>query len=106
VSAAAALGSDVELVELARLEADDWDGLSAIVVLGQSTAASSADSGSALSGRPDQQRPLTVVLLPDVPVAEQVRILFAREADLVLTAHTSGRVVLETILALLRWRDR
>jgi hypothetical protein len=46
------------------------------------------------------------VLLPDVPVAEQVRILFAREADLVLTAHTSGRVVLETILALLRWRDR
>jgi hypothetical protein len=32
--------------------------------------------------------------------------MLASEADVVLPAHTHGRVVVATILALLRWRER
>jgi len=46
-----------------------------------------------------------VALAPDGSTGEHVRLL-GRDADVVLPATTHGRVVLATVLALLRWRAR
>jgi hypothetical protein len=46
-----------------------------------------------------------VALAPDGSASEHVRLL-GRDADVVLSANTHGRVVLATVLALLRWRAR
>jgi hypothetical protein len=47
--------------------------------------------------------PLVVALAPESATGEHLRLL-AGDAAVVLPAGTHGRVVLATVLALLRWR--
>ena len=47
--------------------------------------------------------PLVVALAPESATGEHLRLL-GHEANVVLPATTHGRVVLATVLALLRWR--
>ena len=54
---------------------------------------------SASQARP----PLVVALAPESATGEHLRLL-GHEANVVLPATTHGRVVLATVLALLRWR--
>jgi type II secretory ATPase GspE/PulE/Tfp pilus assembly ATPase PilB-like protein len=102
-AAASALPSDVEVVALAL---DDTLGehLDAIVTLG-APPASPETSGTKRWCSSGAAPPLVVTLAPDAPTGEHLRQL-GRDADLVLSAHTHGRVVLATILSLLRWRAR
>ncbi len=104
IAAAAALGDRVEIVTLG----------------GDQPAMKAADAVVALGARPDASRdsggmrpwpasrrgtPLVVALAPDGSSSEHVRLL-GHDADVVLSANTHGRVVLATVLALLRWRAR
>jgi DNA-binding response OmpR family regulator len=49
--------------------------------------------------------PLVVALAPEASAGDHVRTL-ARDADLVLSLGVHGRILLATILALLRWRSQ
>jgi DNA-binding response OmpR family regulator len=101
VAAAAALARDVDIVPLA-LEHPTADDLDAIVVLG----APIARDGEAVETRSRDaggRLPLVIALAPDGSTGEHVRLL-GHDADVVLSANTHGRVVLATVLALLRWR--
>jgi hypothetical protein len=101
-ASAAALGDDVRIVTLG----DDagTEPLDAIVVVG--VPLSALDSRGEPPWRADRLRaPLIVALAPDGSAGEHVRLL-AHDADVVLPATTHGRVVLATVLALLRWRRR
>jgi type II secretory ATPase GspE/PulE/Tfp pilus assembly ATPase PilB-like protein len=94
LSAAAALHEDVELVVLPEDSTCDATGLDAILTFGPPPQTLSVGPA-----------PLVVALAPGAASGEHVRML-EHEADLVLPALTHGRVVLATVLALLRWRAR
>jgi hypothetical protein len=103
-AAAAVLGDSVEIVSVGTTQ-DLAEPLDALVVMGHPRARSHegapAPDAHATSGR----APLVVALAPDGAAGEHVRLL-AHDADVVLSANTHGRVVLATVLALLRWRSR
>jgi type II secretory ATPase GspE/PulE/Tfp pilus assembly ATPase PilB-like protein len=99
--AAAAAGAGVEIIALSA-ESGPSPALDAVIMLGAPPAGDSLweSRSSALdSARP----PLVVALAPEGATNEHVRLL-ARDASVVLPAGTHGRVVLATVLALLRWR--
>jgi hypothetical protein len=99
IAAAAAMPDQVEVLALSATDPPP-DSLDAIVTLG----ALPGGDREALPRKTDGTRdPLIVTLAPDPATSEHVRML-SHEADLVLSAHTHGRVVLATVLALLRWR--
>jgi hypothetical protein len=50
-----------------------------------------------------ERPPLVIALAPEGATGEHLRLL-GHEANVVLSATTHGRVVLATVLALLRWR--
>jgi type II secretory ATPase GspE/PulE/Tfp pilus assembly ATPase PilB-like protein len=117
IAAAAAVDADVEVLAMpsdllssapanapaASVASESFASYDAIVMLGP--LHSTADGvGSTPAWRVAGERaPLVVTLAPDSATSEHVHML-ARESDLVLPAHTHGRIVLATILALLRWR--
>ena len=101
VAAAAVLGGSVEIVPLDASQSAAAT-LDAVVVLG-APPERSGDAGR-IDARP-RGAPLMVALAPDGSASEHVRLL-GRDADVVLSANTHGRVVLATVLALLRWRAR
>jgi hypothetical protein len=96
------LGDDVRIVTLG--DDSGTEPLDAIVVVG--VPLSALDSRGEPPWRADRLcAPLIVALAPDGSAGEHVRLL-AHDADVVLPATTHGRVVLATVLALLRWRRR
>jgi type II secretory ATPase GspE/PulE/Tfp pilus assembly ATPase PilB-like protein len=121
LAAASALTGEVEIIQLGVPASDasptdaDSDGrtglddaalahpLDAVVTLG--ALANPARATMALSewsvsrARP----PLVLALAPESATGEHLRLL-GHEANVVLPATTHGRVVLATVLALLRWR--
>jgi type II secretory ATPase GspE/PulE/Tfp pilus assembly ATPase PilB-like protein len=101
LSAAAASLPDVEIRAVSPEEPLS-DALDAVVTLGTRPV---GDAASAT--RPwfadGERSPLVVALAPVTATSEHVRML-AHGADLVLPTHTHGRVILATVLALLRWR--
>ena len=102
IAAAAALGDDVRIVAIGDEGATE--AVDAIVVM--SAPPSSADGGNGMSWRSEQPRaPLVLALALDGATGEHVRLL-GHDADVVLSATTHGRVILATVLALLRWRKR
>jgi hypothetical protein len=92
---------DVELEVLPDDGTHDRSGFDALVTLGAPPPPMIGARAERVGGDP----PLLVVLAPSASGGEHVRML-EREADLVLPALTHGRVVLATVLALLRWRAR
>jgi type II secretory ATPase GspE/PulE/Tfp pilus assembly ATPase PilB-like protein len=104
ISAAAALGDRVEIVTLGERDphASDAD---AIVALGAPPGPQDEASGTRSLPASGTGTPLVVALAPGGSASEHVRLL-GRDADVVLPANTHGRVVLATVLALLRWRAR
>lgn len=117
VAAAAAIGADVEVLALqpeslpptssSALPGSDapepFTSYDAIVTLGPLRSPGDDETSSPVWRDGAERAPLVVTLAPDAATGEHVRML-ARESDLVLPAHTHGRIVLATILALLRWR--
>jgi type II secretory ATPase GspE/PulE/Tfp pilus assembly ATPase PilB-like protein len=118
LAAASALGGEVEIVQLGATTTDtslpDTDSsrphdgaaarpLDAVVTLGAlgnpERAPRKLPDWSASQARP----PLVVALAPESATGEHLRLL-GHEANVVLPATTHGRVVLATVLALLRWR--
>jgi hypothetical protein len=94
-AAAAAVGSHVQVVDLETDAGIGSDPLDALVVDGPTTAGGALRTGS----------PLVVALARDATPGDHVHTL-ARDADLVMSAGVHGRILLATILALLRWRSR
>jgi type II secretory ATPase GspE/PulE/Tfp pilus assembly ATPase PilB-like protein len=103
VAAAAALGDGLQIVPLS--DQGPSESLHAVVVLGEPPGGPAAGD----EARPWQgigaRTPLVVALAPDGSTGQHVRLL-AHGVDVVLSASTHGRVVLATVLALLRWRMR
>ena len=93
-AAAAAVGSHVHVVDLEAYPDLDAEPLDALVVDGLPAPRDVAGGGS-----------LVVALAPEATAGDHVRTL-ARDADLVMSPGVHGRVLLATILALLRWRSR
>jgi type II secretory ATPase GspE/PulE/Tfp pilus assembly ATPase PilB-like protein len=104
VGAAAAFGDRVEIVSL---DAEHPDGapLDALVALGALPPSSHLTRDARLSTTGRASAPLVVALASDASASEHVRLL-GYDADVVLSTNTHGRVVLATVLALLRWRAR
>jgi Tfp pilus assembly pilus retraction ATPase PilT len=105
VAAAAAAGPGIELVTLAP-GAPPSDDLDAIVALGAlpERSVDEEDGAAPDPARGEGRRvPLVVALAPESATGEHLRLL-AGDAAVVLPAGTPGRVVLATVLALLRWR--
>jgi len=101
-AAAASLGDDVHIVTLG--DESSAEPVDAVVVVG--VPLSSLSSRDDPPWRVEQPHPpLVVALAPDGSAGEHVRLL-GHDADVVLPATTHGRVVLATVLALLRWRER
>jgi type II secretory ATPase GspE/PulE/Tfp pilus assembly ATPase PilB-like protein len=94
-TAAAAVGSHVRFVELSASSEVAHHPLDALVVDGLPASRDAAMDGS----------PLVVALAPEASAGDHVRTL-ARDADLVLSLGVHGRILLATILALLRWRSQ
>ena len=92
VEAAATLGAHVQIISVSAA-APEMDGLDALVLREESLPA------------PRHAGALVVSLTADLASPQLVATL-ARDADLVVSLHSHGRVVLATILALLRWRSR
>ena len=90
--AAAALGDSVDIVPLGDGQLAPQE-LDALVYDGPAAP------------RTEAAGPLVVALAPDASAGDHVRTL-ARDADLVLSQSAHGRLLLATILALLRWRSR
>ncbi|HEX7980181.1 MAG TPA: GspE/PulE family protein [Gemmatimonadaceae bacterium] len=118
LAAASALAGEVEIVQLgtttpdtkqpdtgqtAPNESANERPLDAVVTLGAlanpERASLQLPEWSVSLARP----PLVIALAPEGATGEHVRLL-AHEANVVLPATTHGRVVLATVLALLRWR--
>jgi hypothetical protein len=91
VAAAATLGAHVQIVEVSA-DAPQLDGLDALVLRDDSLPA------------PRNNGLLVVGLTADVASTRLVATL-ARDADLIVSANSPGRVLLASILALLRWRS-
>jgi hypothetical protein len=91
VEAAAALGGHVRIVDLA----------------GTSEAGEGFDAAICTPGQPcgSPGAALVVLLAAESPGPDHVGLL-ARDADLVLPGAVHGRILLATVLALLRWRSR
>jgi type II secretory ATPase GspE/PulE/Tfp pilus assembly ATPase PilB-like protein len=94
-AAAAAVGAHVHLVELAPHAVQNAPDLDALVVDGPPAPREESGPGS----------PLIVALAPEASAGDHVRTL-AHDADLVMSPGVHGRILLATILALLRWRSR
>jgi type II secretory ATPase GspE/PulE/Tfp pilus assembly ATPase PilB-like protein len=106
VAAAAASDHELEVLSLASLEPDvGVPPLHAVVMLGAPPSAADREPDAPGWRGAGEHPPLIVALAPDAATSEHLRML-ASEADVVLPAHTHGRVVVATILALLRWRER
>ena len=120
LAAASALAGEVEIVQLGATtpdaspadsrpaSPDDGEAakpLGAVVTLGalgnSERMSMKLPEWSASQERP----PLVVALAPESATGEHLRLL-GHEANVVLPATTHGRVVLATVLALLRWRGR
>src|SRR5436190_2082355 len=78
--------------------------MDAVVVAGAVPTAP-AEQGAARWRTDRPGAPLVVALAADGATGEHVRLL-GHDVDVVLPAGTHGRVVLATVLALLRWRAR
>jgi hypothetical protein len=102
-AAAQSLGDRVDLIVITSESASEFGGFDAIVALGAPPAGSRSTRDDSRSTGTAQPKPLIVTLAPNAATGEHVRML-EREADLVLPALTHGRVILATVLALLRWR--
>jgi hypothetical protein len=107
-AAAAALGGDVRIVSVG--DGESPEPLDAVIVVGASSSMPNERVGrgerAGVPWRPEQARaPLVLALALDGATGEHVRLL-GRDADVVLSATTHGRVILATVLALLRWRGR
>jgi hypothetical protein len=101
-AAATALGDDVRIVALG--DEAPAESVEAVVVL--SAPSSPPDARVVAFWRSEQRRaPLVLALALDGATGEHVRLL-GHDADVVLSATTHGRVILATVLALLRWRAR
>ena len=94
-AAAAAVGDHVHLVDVDADGALPSDPLDALVVGGLPSSRDASAAGS----------PLVVALALDASAGDHVRTL-AHDADLVVSSGVHGRLLLATILALLRWRSR
>jgi type II secretory ATPase GspE/PulE/Tfp pilus assembly ATPase PilB-like protein len=94
-AAAAAVGTHVHLVELEATTVSSAHSLDALVV----------DGTPAVRDRTEPGSPLVVALARDASAGDHVRTL-AHDADLVISPGVHGRILLATILALLRWRSR
>jgi hypothetical protein len=94
-AAVAAVGAHVHLVEAQADGAPGTTDLDALVVDGLPATRDAREPGS----------PLVVALAPDASAGDHVRTL-AQDADLVMPPSVHGRILLATILALLRWRSR
>ena len=108
-AAAAAVGDAVRIVSVGDGEPSP-DPLDAVIVVGAPSSMAGERLGpgkrASLPWRSEQARaPLVLALALDGSSGEHVRLL-GREADVVLSATTHGRVVLATVLALIRWRGR
>ena len=91
VAAAATLGAHVQIVSV-NADAPEMNGLDALV------------SGEESLPAPRNNGVLVVSRVADVASPRLVATL-ARDADLVVSVDSHGRVLLATILALLRWRS-
>ena len=101
-AAAAALGDEVQIVALG--DGAPTEVLDAVVVMG--APSDPADGRADGRWRSELSRaPLVLALALDGATGEHVRLL-GHDADVVLSATTHGRVILATVLALLRWRAR
>jgi hypothetical protein len=103
VAAAAALGDHVEIVGIGN-DGADASAADAVVAFGAPPELAN-DGGTHPSPVGRTGAPLVVALAHDDSASEHVRLL-RHDADVVLSANTHGRVVLATVLALLRWRAR
>jgi type II secretory ATPase GspE/PulE/Tfp pilus assembly ATPase PilB-like protein len=103
VAAAAALGREVELVPLATGQ-PPAHALDAIIRVGALSGTGAAEDLEVRSRDGGGRLPLVVALAPDGATGEHVRLL-AHDADVVLSSSAHGRMVLATVLALLRWRQ-
>jgi type II secretory ATPase GspE/PulE/Tfp pilus assembly ATPase PilB-like protein len=119
LTAAAALSGEVEIVQLGETTADpappdhhhsappESDAprrpLDAVVTLSALAHAERASLALPEWGVSRARPPLVVALAPEGATGEHLRLL-GHEANVVLSATTHGRVVLATVLALLRWR--
>ena len=99
LAAAATLSGEVEIVQLGAAAVP----LDAIVTLGPLTNADGASLALPEWSVSPVRPPLVVALAPDGATGEHLRLL-GHDANVVLPATTHGRVVLATVLALLRWR--
>jgi type II secretory ATPase GspE/PulE/Tfp pilus assembly ATPase PilB-like protein len=100
LAAAAAADPGVEVVALSG-QPDRTAPLDAVVVLGAPTAEGQSEPKPWAVG--SAREPLVVALAPDGATNEHLRLL-AGDAGVVLPAGTHGRVVLATVVSLLRWR--
>jgi len=94
-AAAAAVGSHVQVMDLEDITERDAHPLDALVVCGEPDWRDAAAGGSAL----------VVALAREGSPGDHVHTL-AHDADLIMSAGVHGRILLATILALLRWRSR
>jgi hypothetical protein len=102
LAAASALGGEVEIVLLGAA-APDTRALDAVVTLGAISLPAGQSLRELASRDTEARPPLVVALAPESSTGEHLRLL-GHDANVVLPATTHGRVVLATVLALLRWR--
>ena len=102
-AAAATFGDGVQLLPIVNPASSEP--VDAVVMLGAPAGMPASDDDVRPWRGARAQTPLIVALAPDGSAGEHVRLL-AHGADVVLSANTHGRVVLATVLALLRWRAR
>jgi len=120
LAAASALSAEVEVVQLGATTADtstpessstrpDGDTLprplDAVITLGALTNPDRTSLDLPAWSVSPERPPLVVALAPEGATGEHLRLL-GHDANVVLPATTHGRVVLATVLALLRWRGR
>jgi type II secretory ATPase GspE/PulE/Tfp pilus assembly ATPase PilB-like protein len=103
-AAAAALGRSIEIVTLPPESPWTDPALDVVVTLGPPPASHGAALATEKSSDNDWRVPLVVALAPPGAEGDHVRLL-ERGVGLVLPATTHGRVVLATLLALLKWRS-
>jgi type II secretory ATPase GspE/PulE/Tfp pilus assembly ATPase PilB-like protein len=115
LAAASALAGEVEIVQLGASASDNalkeltpggsthTGRLAAVVTLGALSLSTGESLGDLVGIHAGDRPPLVVALAPESATGEHLRLL-GHDANVVLPATTHGRVVLATVLALLRWR--